>query len=47
MNRLAKSNEKVTLVTREKEHYEREWAKLKEKVAKLKHEKAILNFEKE
>ena len=41
LSRLAKSNEKVKQVTREKEQFEKQYIKIKDKLTKLKEERNV------
>ena len=47
MKKLAKSNEKVKQITREKEQFEKQYLKLKEKIAVFKEERAEFALERE
>lgn len=47
LKRLAKSNEKLKQITKDKELAERQYAKLKEKVTMLKEERAEFALERE
>ena len=47
LSRLAKSNEKVKQVTREKEQFEKQYIKIKEKLTKLKEERNVQAIDRE
>lgn len=47
LSRLAKSNEKVKQVTREKEQFEKQYIKIKDKLTKLKEERNVQAIDRE
>lgn len=47
LKRLAKSNEKVKQVTREKEQFEKQYIKIKDKLTKLKEERNVQAIDRE
>ena len=47
LSRLAKSNEKVKQVTREKEQFEKQYIKIKDKLTKLKEERIVQAIDRE
>ena len=47
LSRLSKSNEKVKQVTREKEQFEKQYIKIKDKLTKLKEERNVQAIDRE